>query len=54
MGLYKLALVDDEEDVRVSIAKKVDWNALGFELVGSVSNGEEALELAEQTHLDVV
>lgn len=54
MDLYKLALVDDEEDVRVSIAKKVDWNALGFELVGSVSNGEEALELAEQTHLDVV
>jgi len=33
MDLYKLALVDDEEDVRVSIAKKVDWNALGFELV---------------------
>ncbi len=54
MDLYKLALVDDEEDVRVSIAKKVDWNALGFELVGSVNNGEEALELAEQTHLDVV
>lgn len=54
MNLYKLALVDDEEDVRVSIEKKVDWNALGFELVGSVSNGEEALELAEQTHLDVV
>ena len=54
MDLYKLALVDDEEDVRVSIAKKVDWNALGFELVGSVSNGEEALELAEQTHLDAV
>lgn len=54
MDLYKLALVDDEEDVRVSIAKKVDWTALGFELVGSVSNGEEALELAEQTHLDVV
>ena len=54
MDLYKLALVDDEEDVRVSIAKKVDWNALGFELVGSVSNGEEALELAEQIHLDAV
>jgi len=49
-----MILVDDEEDVRVSIEKKVDWNALGFELVGSVSNGEEALELAEQMHVDVV
>ena len=54
MNLYKLLLVDDEEDVRVSIEKKVDWNALGFELIGSVSNGEEALELAEQMHVDAV
>lgn len=54
MNLYKMILVDDEEDVRVSIAKKVDWNALGFEVIGSVSNGEEALELTEHMHVDVV
>lgn len=54
MNLYKMILVDDEEDVRISIEKKVDWKALGFELVGSVSNGEEALELTEQSHVDVV
>lgn len=54
MNLYKLILVDDEEDVRVSIERKVDWQALGFELAGSVSNGEEALELAEQMGVDVV
>lgn len=54
MNLYKLVLVDDEADVRISIAEKVDWNALGFELVGSVNNGQEALELVEQIHADVV
>lgn len=54
MSLYKMILVDDEEDVRVSIEQKVDWNALGFEVVGSVNNGEEALELTEQMHVDVV
>lgn len=54
MNLYKMILVDDEEDVRVSIEKKVDWNALGFELIGSVNNGEEALELTEHMHVDVV
>ena len=54
MNLYKLILVDDEEDVRVSIERKVDWQALGFELAGSVSNGEEALELTEQMGVDVV
>ena len=52
--MYKLLLVDDEEDVRAAIVKKVDWEALGFEVVGSVNNGEEALELAEQTHIDAV
>jgi len=49
-----MILVDDEEDVRVSIEKKVDWASLGFELVGSASNGEEALELTETRHVDVV
>lgn len=54
MSFYKMILVDDEEDVRVSIEKKIDWKSLGFEIVGSVNNGEEAMELAEQKHIDVV
>lgn len=54
MSLYKMILVDDEEEVRTSIHKKVNWNELGFEVVGSMSNGEEALELTEHTHVDVV
>lgn len=54
MDLYKVILVDDEEEVRVSIEKKVNWKELGFELVGSVNNGEEALELTEQMSVDVV
>lgn len=54
VDFYKVILVDDEEDVRVSIERKLDWNFLGFEIVGSVSNGEEALELTEQKHVDVV
>lgn len=54
MDFYKVILVDDEEDVRRSIERKLDWNSLGFELVGSVNNGEEALELTEQKHADVV
>lgn len=54
MVFYKMILVDDEEDVRISIEKKIDWQSLGFEIVGSVNNGEEALELAEQKHIDVV
>lgn len=52
--LYKVILVDDEEDVRHSIAKKIDWKNLGFELVGEAGNGEEALNMAEKLQPDVI
>ena len=44
MSLYKIMLVDDEEEVRKSIIKKIDWADAGFEVVGDAENGEEALE----------
>lgn len=31
---YTLLLVDDEEEIRTSIAELVDFKAAGFELVG--------------------
>ncbi len=54
MALYKMIIVDDEDEVRESIRKKIDWEELGFELVGSACNGEEALEMAEAMSVDVV
>lgn len=54
MSLYSVMLVDDEEDVRQAIAKKLDWEQIGFQVVGNAENGEEALELAEQLRPDVV
>ncbi len=54
MSFYKVLLVDDEEEVRQAIAKKLDWAALGFAVVGEASNGEEALDLCEQLLPDVV
>ena len=32
MELYKLMLVDDEEEVRTSIIKQLDWEKLGFKV----------------------
>ena len=37
MGYYKVMLVDDEEEVRQAIAKRVDWEAIGFQVVASES-----------------
>ena len=54
MEPYRVLLVDDEEDIRVGISRKMDWAGLGFSLVGEAENGQEALELAEQLKPDVV
>lgn len=54
MPLYKVLLVDDEENVRQAIAQKLNWNELGFDVVGEASNGIEALELAEKLEPDVI
>lgn len=54
MELYNVLLVDDDADVLQAMKKKIDWEALGFCLAGTAENGQEALEMAEQLHIDVV
>ncbi|MDK2808624.1 MAG: two-component system, response regulator YesN [Clostridiales bacterium] len=52
--MYKVLLVDDEPEVMLAVIKKMDWENLGFEVVGYAQNGEEALEMAELEVPDVV
>lgn len=54
MELYKIMLVDDEDDVREGIKRKINWNSIGFEMVITAENGQEALDLAEKTSPDVI
>lgn len=54
MELYRIILVDDEEEVRKSIIHKIDWNEVGFQVVGDAENGEDALEKIELLEPDVV
>lgn len=35
---YKILLVDDEEEVRKSIIKKINWEEEGFLVVGDAEN----------------
>ena len=39
MNLYSIILVDDEEEVRKSIIKQIDWESAGFQVVGMPRTG---------------
>lgn len=54
MNLYRIILVDDEEEVRKGIIKKINWEDAGFRVVGDAENGEDALEKIENLEPDVV
>ncbi len=45
--LYKIILVDDEDDIRGRISSMIT-NDTGFEVIASASNGYDALELIEE------
>lgn len=51
---YTVLLVDDEEEVIEVMMRKIDWDGLGFRVIGSASNGVKALEMAEKCPVDVV
>ncbi len=52
--MYNVMLVDDEEEVRIAIEKKINWGELGFNVVGTAGNGFDALDMALQQRPDVV
>ena len=54
MELYKVMLVDDEEEVREAMKRRINWEEIGFKVVASAENGEDALEKAEIYEPDVV
>ena len=54
MEQYKVILVDDEVEVIDVMKKKIRWDDLGFDVVGSATNGVKALELVEKLQPDVV
>ena len=52
--MFHLLLVDDEEEVLSLIRHTMDWEELGFEVMGTARNGVEALEECEEARPDVV
>ena len=46
--LYTVIVADDEDELREAVCSMIPWQELGFRLVGSASNGLDALQLVEK------
>lgn len=52
--LYKLIIADDEKTIRDALSKFINWNELGFEVVGCFDDGDTALDFLEKSDVDAV
>ena len=54
MRRYSILFIDDEELIRESFQKLVDWNAHQFDVAGIFKNGESAWEYLENHMVDII
>lgn len=52
--MYKVLLVDDEPTIREGLSTLIPWDELGFQVVDTAANGQEALQKCEQIHPDLL
>lgn len=52
--MFNLIIADDEEIIRKRLIMKIDWDSLGFKIVGEASNGLELFNLVKERKPDAV
>lgn len=52
--MYQVVIADDEQNIREAIVMQVEWEKLGFQIVGQAENGAEALELVGRLVPDIL
>ncbi len=52
--MYKLIIADDEERIRESLSRFIDWNGLGFDVAATFEDGREVVEYLGQHGADAV
>ena len=52
--MIKVLIADDNELIRKSLIKRIDWEGLGLTCVGEAANGEQAYEKIRELHPSIV
>ena len=54
MRIFSIILADDEPNILYGMQKGIDWESLGFSVVGTAQNGKEVLDMMDEFHPDLV
>ncbi|MFW5988438.1 MAG: response regulator transcription factor [bacterium] len=52
--MYKLIIVDDENEIRHALSNYIPWQEMDFEFVASFDNGKKAYQFLQENEIDVV
>lgn len=52
--MLKVLLVEDEKFIAQGLSMLIDWEDCGFEITGTVYNGQEAVEFLQNTPVDLI
>lgn len=52
--MYKLLLVDDENQIRAGLRKILNWEEYGIQICGEASDGKQALAMIEKWHPQII
>lgn len=52
--MLRLMIVDDEEIIRTSISRMIDYGTIGYELIATAKNGMEAYDILRDEYPDVI
>lgn len=52
--MYRVLIVDDEQIVKLAVKSMIDWASGEFQLAGTASDGEAALQVLERSPVDIL
>lgn len=52
--MYKVVIADDEKIIQEGLTESIDWEDLGFQIVGCFSDGTDVIEYLDTMPVDVV
>lgn len=52
--MYRVMIVDDEQLIRITLKNMIDWEALDCSILALAKDGEEAWQLYQQAHPEIV